>query len=117
MRSVCHSLPHENLVNLRYLIKFLDRLCALSEANKMSAQNVAMAITPSLIWAPVAAGEEDSTAKYMTATNLHSVIVYSLLSNASFFFPEGESCLQVKNKDRRSFCRCGPDESRGIRSQ
>jgi hypothetical protein len=26
----------------------------------------------------------------MTSTNLHSVIVYSLVSNAAYFFPEGK---------------------------
>ena len=90
LHRVCQDLPPENFVNLRYLIKFLDKLVSHSDVNKMSSQNIAMAITPSLMWTPGVAGE-DATAMHMTATNLHSVIVYNLISHAQFFFPDGKT--------------------------
>lgn len=90
LRRVCQELPQDNFVNLRYLVKFLDKLVSCSDVNKMSSQNIAMAITPSLMWSPAVDGEEDATAVQMSATNLHSVVVYSLISHAQFFFPDGK---------------------------
>lgn len=90
LRRVCDRLSHENLVNLRYLVKFLDLLSRYSEVNKMSSQNIAMAITPSLMWAPAGENGENTMAMDMSATNVHSVVVYNLISHANFFFPEGE---------------------------
>lgn len=75
----------------------------------MSSQNIAMSLTPSLIWTPFdsTCGQSDLTTGLlngptsslssasvtmdMTSTNLHSVIVYSLVSNAGYFFPEGNN--------------------------
>lgn len=52
--QTCNKLPKANFENLKYLVKFLAKLATNSETNKMSIQNVAIAIAPSLIWAPKA---------------------------------------------------------------
>ncbi|GBN42522.1 hypothetical protein AVEN_30416-1 [Araneus ventricosus] len=71
-------------VDSRYLIKFLARLCQNSEVNKMSVQNVAIVIGPNLIWPPV---DDSALGMNMTATNLHSSIVDTLITYADWFFP------------------------------
>ena len=50
--SVCEKLPKANLENLKYFIKFLSKIANNSDNNKMSSHNLAIAISPSLIWAP-----------------------------------------------------------------
>ncbi|GFT48615.1 rho GTPase-activating protein 44 [Nephila pilipes] len=82
--SVVNSLPETHLKNLRYLIKFLAKLCQNSDINKMSVQNVAIVIGPNLIWPPV---DECALGMNMTATNLHSSIVDTLITYAEWFFP------------------------------
>ena len=39
---------------IRYLVKFLARLAEHSDANKMTAANLAIVIAPSLLWPPCA---------------------------------------------------------------
>lgn len=85
--QVVHELPKENFVNLRYLVKFLDKIVQSSSTNKMSSQNLAIAMAPSLIWSPT--GDEDSIGVNMTAANYHSVVIDCLISNCDWFFPEG----------------------------
>ncbi|GIY23114.1 hypothetical protein CEXT_108872 [Caerostris extrusa] len=82
--SVVNSLPDTHLKNLRYLIKFLAKLCQNSEVNKMSIQNIAIVIGPNLLWPPV---EESVLGMNMTATNVHSSIVDTLITYADWFFP------------------------------
>lgn len=48
--SVVNNLPEANKNNLRYLMKFLHKLTERSAENKMSSQNLAIAIGPSLLW-------------------------------------------------------------------
>lgn len=82
--SVLNSLPDAYFKNLRYLIKFFAKLCQNSEMNKMSVQNVAIVIGPNLIWPQV---DECALGMNMTATNLHSSIVDTLITYAEWFFP------------------------------
>lgn len=93
MWKVVHDLPKENFLNLRYLVKFLDRIVQLSAANKMSSQNLAIAMAPSLIWSPTE--DRETIGVNMTAANHHSVIVDCLISNCDWFFPGGK--LTYKN--------------------
>lgn len=114
LRAVCSRLPNWHLNNLRYLIRFLDRLSQSCEANKMSSQNIAMSLTPSLIWSPPSTPVESCRSSTdvngmnpmdMTSTNLHSVIIYSLVSNALSFFPGGMSCLySITLRKSREHC-------------
>ena len=48
--TVVNSLPEANKNNLRYLMKFLHKLTDRCAENKMSSQNLAIAIGPSLLW-------------------------------------------------------------------
>lgn len=48
--TVVHKLPKANFDNLSYLIKFFHILSKNHEINKMSPQNIAIVIAPSLIW-------------------------------------------------------------------
>ncbi|KAG8196175.1 hypothetical protein JTE90_007904 [Oedothorax gibbosus] len=97
--SVVNSLPETHFKNLRYLIKFLSRLCQNSDLNKMSIQNVAIVIGPNLIWPPV---EECALGMNMTATNLHSSIVDTLITYCDWFFPgECEFYVSAPTSPRR----------------
>lgn len=89
IKDTIEKLPKPHLDNLRYLMKFLQHLSKFTSSNKMTPQNIAMAIAPSLIWSP---NNLNSTpAIDMAATNLHSLIVYNLVESAQVFFPEGKS--------------------------
>eukprot|EP00092_Neocalanus_flemingeri_P030479 GFUD01033086.1.p1 GENE.GFUD01033086.1~~GFUD01033086.1.p1 ORF type:complete len:647 (-),score=306.09 GFUD01033086.1:446-2386(-) len=44
------QLPRENYRNIQYLFKFLHAVSSLEEKNKMSASNLAIVITPNVIW-------------------------------------------------------------------
>lgn len=43
-------LPRENYKNIHYLFKFLNAVTKQSDANKMTASNVAIVITPNVLW-------------------------------------------------------------------
>ncbi|XP_015926827.1 rho GTPase-activating protein 44 isoform X2 [Parasteatoda tepidariorum] len=82
--NVVNSLPDTHLNNLRYLIKFLAKLCQNSNVNKMSIQNIAIVIGPNLLWPPT---NDNVLGMNMAATNLHSSIVDTLITYADWFFP------------------------------
>jgi len=46
----CEQLPKENYRNIQYLFRFLHEVSRLEERNKMSASNLAIVITPNVIW-------------------------------------------------------------------
>jgi len=43
-------LPRENYKNIQYLFKFLNLVTTYSEQNKMTASNLAIVITPNVLW-------------------------------------------------------------------
>jgi len=47
-------LPRENYKNIQYLFKFLNLVTTLSDQNKMTASNLAIVITPNVLWEPEA---------------------------------------------------------------
>jgi len=47
-------LPRENYKNIQYLFKFLNLVTTYSEQNKMTASNLAIVITPNVLWEPEA---------------------------------------------------------------
>lgn len=51
--QVIRKLPESRYHNIRYLIKFFHELSRHQEHNKMTAQNLAIVLAPSLIWSPV----------------------------------------------------------------
>lgn len=44
------QLPRENYRNIQYLFKFLHEVTTYSEQNKMTASNLAIVITPNVVW-------------------------------------------------------------------
>ncbi|KAI3365561.1 hypothetical protein L3Q82_010646, partial [Scortum barcoo] len=82
---VCDKLPKNNKTNLRYLVKFLDKLAQDSEVNKMTPSNIAIVLGPNLLWAKT----EGSLAEMAAATSVHVVaIVEPIIQHADWFFPE-----------------------------
>lgn len=50
LQSVLVKLPSANFDNLRYLVKFLSKLCDNQSVNKMTSQNIAIVIGPNILW-------------------------------------------------------------------
>jgi hypothetical protein len=48
--NIIHKLPDENYNNLKYLLKFLSLLSDKNQHNKMSTQNIAIVMSPNLLW-------------------------------------------------------------------
>jgi Rho GTPase-activating protein 17 len=48
--NTIHKLPEGNYNNLKYLIKFLSYLSEKNQHNKMSTQNIAIVMSPNLLW-------------------------------------------------------------------
>lgn len=85
MFEVLAELPNANYINLRYLIKFLAKLAAQQDVNKMSTQNIAIVIAPNLMWS-----KDGDQGMNMGSANMHSILVDSLISHSEYFFPEEE---------------------------
>uniref|UniRef100_A0A8D8ZMI3 Rho GTPase-activating protein 17 n=1 Tax=Cacopsylla melanoneura TaxID=428564 RepID=A0A8D8ZMI3_9HEMI len=91
LKSVVSKLPSAQFDNLRYLVKFLAKLCENQSVNKMTSQNIAIVIGPNILWSSeermVAA---DSIGINMNTASAYSVIVDCLVSHAEYFFPGPE---------------------------
>ncbi len=98
---VIQKLPKQHFENLRYLIKFLKDLSSHQDVNKMSVANIAIVIGPNLLWPqpPLTSTTADGDTDFdnssqmglnMTMTHLYSSVVEQLVSNCSYFFPEGK---------------------------
>lgn len=48
--NIINQLPKSNYNNLKYLMKFLSKLSEKSQQNKMSTQNIAIVMSPNLLW-------------------------------------------------------------------
>ncbi|KAL1131175.1 hypothetical protein AAG570_012411 [Ranatra chinensis] len=83
--STLHNLPQSNLDNLQYLIKFLSSLASNKHTNKMTPQNLAIVVAPSLIWSP--AEDSMNIGINMNTASLHSIIVENLVCYCDWFFP------------------------------
>ncbi|XP_021348872.1 rho GTPase-activating protein 44-like isoform X2 [Mizuhopecten yessoensis] len=77
-----HNLPAHNYNNFRYLIKFLALLASKSDLNKMTSSNIAIVIGPNLLWS-----EGDNGPNMLTSGTI-SNLIESIISHASWFFPE-----------------------------
>lgn len=85
--NAVNQLPTGHYLNLRYLTKFLSILAAKQQHNKMSSQNIAIVMSPNLLWPPDSI-ETDYVQKVNSAAAINT-IVELLVSDWSFFF-EGE---------------------------
>lgn len=48
--NIINQLPEGNYNNLKYLMKFLTKLGEKNQQNKMSTQNIAIVMSPNLLW-------------------------------------------------------------------
>lgn len=48
--NIINQLPEGNYNNLKYLMKFLSKLSEKNQQNKMSTQNIAIVMSPNLLW-------------------------------------------------------------------
>lgn len=89
IKAIVDKLPKANYDNLRYLTKFLWLVTQFVEQNKMSSQNVAIVMSPNMLWPKV---DKNNPADYMGQVNCSSavnIIVDLLISQWNYFF-EGE---------------------------
>lgn len=49
--NILNQLPERNYNNLRYLMKFLSLLSENNQRNKMTTSNIAIVMSPNLLWA------------------------------------------------------------------
>lgn len=85
--NAVNKLPEGHYYNLRYLTRFLHLLAGQSDRNKMSTQNIAIVMSPNLLWAPNH-GDADYAQKVSSTTSVNS-IVETLVADWDFFF-EGD---------------------------
>nr|XP_014706798.2 SH3 domain-binding protein 1 isoform X1 [Equus asinus] len=87
LQEVCGRLPHDNLNNLRYLMKFLARLAEEQEVNKMTPSNIAIVLGPNLLWPP----EKEGDQAQLDAASVSSIqvvgVVEALIQSADTLFP------------------------------
>uniref|UniRef100_A0A182JJI2 Uncharacterized protein n=1 Tax=Anopheles atroparvus TaxID=41427 RepID=A0A182JJI2_ANOAO len=84
--DVINQLPKENYDNLRYLTKFLSYLAEKNQENKMSTQNIAIVMSPNLLWSPK---EDENYLDKVNTTATVNTIVEALVADWAFFF-DGE---------------------------
>uniref|UniRef100_UPI00358E76F3 rho GTPase-activating protein 44-like isoform X2 n=1 Tax=Myxine glutinosa TaxID=7769 RepID=UPI00358E76F3 len=86
LKAVIETLPKANKENLRYLVKFLSRLCQSQDVNKMSPSNLAIVLGPNLLWPP---GDGRTMTDMITTVSLHTAgIIEPIIQYADTFFPE-----------------------------
>ncbi|XP_058823943.1 uncharacterized protein LOC131684805 [Topomyia yanbarensis] len=84
--NIINQLPKENYDNLRYLTKFLSYLSEKNQENKMSPQNIAIVMSPNLLWSP---NENENYIDQVNSTATVNTIVEALIADWGFFF-DGE---------------------------
>lgn len=86
--NAVNQLPAGHYYNLRYLTKFLSILAQKSQHNKMSSQNIAIVMSPNLLW-PLPDSIETDYVQEVNSTAAVNTIVELLVSDWNFFF-DGE---------------------------
>lgn len=93
-----NELPRENYWNLRYLMKFLSILSQNHTQNKMSTQNIAIVMSPNLLW-PQNQNDSDYAQK-VSVTSTSNTIVELLISDWDFFFDGDVNFYDTLKKER-----------------
>ncbi|XP_062121959.1 rho GTPase-activating protein 92B isoform X1 [Drosophila sulfurigaster albostrigata] len=91
IKAILGKLPKENYVNLRYLTRFLALLQQRAVHNKMNSQNLAIVMSPNMLW-PRVDKSSNAAADYIGQVNSSSaanIIVELLISQWDYFF-DGE---------------------------
>lgn len=104
--NAVNQLPADNYLNLRYLTRFLSILADNSAQNKMSSQNIAIVMSPNLLWSPASdadtAAALDSASDYLQKVNSSTAvnrIVELLVADWSFFFDGEIDFYQTLRRD------------------
>lgn len=98
--SILHTinqLPREHYNNLRYLMKFLSILSKNSLKTKMSSQNLAIVMSPNLLW------QQNTDADYadkVNSTAAVNTIVELMISDWNFFFDDSVNFYITLTQDR-----------------
>ncbi|XP_014681639.1 PREDICTED: rho GTPase-activating protein 44-like isoform X2 [Priapulus caudatus] len=79
--TVCNKLPRCNYNNFKYLIKFLAKVAAESDLNKMTPSNIAIVFGPNLIYA------DNNDGMNVHTSGQQSLIIETFISHADWFFP------------------------------
>lgn len=87
------QLPQANYNNLRYLVSFLSRFSKQLSRNRMTTQNIAIVISPNLLWAPESQGA--SYAEQVNSTAAVNTIVEQLVSDYAYFFRDEVNFYQT----------------------
>lgn len=82
--KILGQLPKANYENLRYLISFLNRFSKQLSRTRMTTQNIAIVISPNLLWAPPDMGA--SYAEQVNSTAAVNTVVEQLVSDYTYFF-------------------------------
>lgn len=75
--------------NLRFLMRFLTKLSDNNLVNKMSTQNIAIVMSPNLLW-PRDSNDESNYALQVNSTASGNAIVEILVADWSYFFGEDD---------------------------
>lgn len=75
--NIINQLPARNYDNLRYLMKFLSLLSENNQRNKMSTSNIAIVMSPNLLWAK---DEDKQDYAQQVSCNLIIISLLSLLT-------------------------------------
>lgn len=75
-------LPRENYRNIHYLFKFLNAVTKQSEVNKMTASNLAIVITPNVLWEC----EDNHDTMDVTVGNSLAMVVELIIDQVDWFF-------------------------------
>jgi len=76
------SLPMDNFRNIQYLFRLLYEVSEMEDRNKMSASNLAIVITPNVIWD----NEGTSDPLDITVSSCLSKVVEQIISQYQWFF-------------------------------
>lgn len=96
--NTINQLPKENYFNLRYLMKFLTILSQNHKVNKMSTQNIAIVMSPNLLWQK----NQDNIdyAEKVSSTAAVNAIVELLIADWNFFFDGNVEFYDQLTKER-----------------
>ena len=76
------NLPLENFRNIQYLFRFLYEVSEMEDRNKMTASNLAIVITPNVIWD----NEGTSDPMDITVSSTLARVVEQIISQYQWFF-------------------------------
>jgi len=80
--NLLQQLPRDNFKNVHYLFKFLHEVTLYSEKNKMTASNLAIVITPNVIWSTEAVQDVMD----VSAGSLLAQVVELIIQQQAYFF-------------------------------